>query len=155
MIRHPSSVAFDSPLGPITVRAGDGAVTHVDWGCWGQTRAEGVLKEAVVQIGEYFSGARKNFNLPLAPTGSEFQQSVWDAILEIPFGRTRTYGMIARELGVPAQSIGQACGRNPIPILIPCHRVLSATGLGGFSAIGGVETKVALLKLEGAASLLV
>ena len=72
----------------------------------------------------------------------------------IPYGETRSYGDLARALQAPAQAIGQACGANPIPILIPCHRVVGATGLGGFSARGGVETKVALLKLEGAASLL-
>jgi O-6-methylguanine DNA methyltransferase len=73
----------------------------------------------------------------------------------IPFGHTRSYGDLAREIGAPAQAIGQACGANPIPILIPCHRVLAANGLGGFSAKGGVESKVFLLRLEGAASLLI
>ncbi len=72
----------------------------------------------------------------------------------IPFGETRTYGDLARALGVPAQAIGQACGANPVPVIVPCHRVLGAAGLGGYSAPGGVETKVALLRHEGAASLL-
>jgi methylated-DNA-[protein]-cysteine S-methyltransferase len=73
----------------------------------------------------------------------------------IPFGETRTYGDLAKDLGVPAQAIGQACGANPVPVIVPCHRILGASGLGGFSAPGGVETKVALLKHEGAASLLI
>jgi O-6-methylguanine DNA methyltransferase len=73
----------------------------------------------------------------------------------IPYGETRRYGDLAREIGAPAQAIGQACGANPLPILIPCHRVLAAKGLGGFSAKGGVESKVFLLRLEGAASLLI
>ena len=73
----------------------------------------------------------------------------------IPHGETRTYGDLARDLGAPAQAVGQACGANPVPILIPCHRVLGRNGLGGFSAPGGVETKVALLRLEGAAGLLI
>ncbi len=73
----------------------------------------------------------------------------------IPFGETRTYGDIAKEVGQPPQPVGQACGGNPIPVIIPCHRVLSASGLGGFSAKGGVETKVALLRHERAAGLLI
>ena len=77
------------------------------------------------------------------------------AMTEIPYGETRTYGDLARALAAPAQAIGQACGANPIPILIPCHRILGAKTLGGFSAPGGVETKIALLKHEGAGSLLI
>ncbi len=73
----------------------------------------------------------------------------------IPFGETRTYGDLAKALGAPAQAIGQACGGNPVPVIVPCHRILGASGLGGFSAPGGVETKIALLKHEGAASLLI
>ena len=73
----------------------------------------------------------------------------------IPYGETRTYGALARDLGAPAQAVGQACGANPLPILVPCHRVLGQKGLGGFSAPGGVESKVALLRLEGAAGLLI
>lgn len=76
-------------------------------------------------------------------------------MLEIPLGETRTYGDIARDLGAPPQPVGNACGSNPIPVIIPCHRVLGAKGLGGFSGAGGVETKVALLKHEGAAGLLI
>ncbi len=77
------------------------------------------------------------------------------AMCAIPFGETRTYGDLARALDAPAQAIGQACGGNPVPIIVPCHRILGASGLGGYSAPGGVETKVALLKHEGAASLLI
>jgi len=87
--------------------------------------------------------------------GSAFQQRFYEALCAIPFGETRTYGDLAKELEAPAQAIGQACGGNPIAILIPCHRVLGADNLGGYSGIGGVETKVALLKLEGAAGLLI
>jgi len=87
-------------------------------------------------------------------SGSDFQRAVCDAMRAIPFGETRTYGEIARALGVPAQAVGQACGANPIPVIIPCHRVLGAASLGGFSGSGGIETKVALLRHEGAAGLL-
>ncbi len=86
---------------------------------------------------------------------SEFQGRVCDAISAIPFGETRTYGDLAGELGYSPQAIGQGCGGNPIPLLIPCHRVLAADGLGGFSGTFGIETKVTLLKHEGAASLLI
>lgn len=150
----PSWFTVDCPLGPLTLTAENGAVTNVNWGRRCAVPADGVLMEAARQVDEYFRCARKEFDLPLAPAGSEFQRSVWDAMLKIPFGQTCTYGRISRELGAPPQSVGQACGRNPIPILIPCHRVISSTGLGGYSGFGGVETKVALLSLEGAASML-
>ena len=91
----------------------------------------------------------------MAPGGSPLQRAVCDQMRAIPFGETRTYGDLAKALGAPPQAIGQACGGNPLPILIPCHRVLSARGLGGFSAPGGVETKVALLRHEGAGGLLI
>ena len=150
-----SYVTIDSPIGWLTLTAGEGAVTNVDWGRGRVARSNCLLAKAARQIGEYFEGSRKEFNLPLSPAGSEFQKSVWDIIREIPFGETCTYGGIAHRLGVTPQAVGQACGLNPIPIIIPCHRVLSAAGLGGFSGQGGVETKVSLLKLEGAASLLI
>ena len=76
-------------------------------------------------------------------------------MLAIPYGQTQTYGDLSKQLGAPAQAIGQACGGNTLPIFIPCHRILAANGLGGYSGAGGVETKVALLRLEGAASLLI
>jgi methylated-DNA-[protein]-cysteine S-methyltransferase len=108
-----------------------------------------------VQLSAYFAGELQDFDLPLAPHGSDLQRRVCAVMAAIPFGDTRTYGQIATQLGVPAQAIGQACGGNPIPVLIPCHRVLGATGLGGFSGEGGVETKVWLLRHEGAAGLLI
>ena len=109
----------------------------------------------MAQLAAYFDGGLQKFDLPLAPRGSAFQHAFYQALCAIPYGETRKYGDLARDLGVSAQAIGQACGANPIPILIPCHRVLAANGLGGFSGAGGIEAKVALLKLEGAASLLI
>ncbi|WP_428648578.1 methylated-DNA--[protein]-cysteine S-methyltransferase [Roseibium sp.] len=97
----------------------------------------------------FLDGRLKNFDLPLAPKGGELHQAVFKAMQAIPYGQTRTYGDLAKELGTYGQPIGQACGANPIPIIIPCHRILSATGLGGYSGQGGTETKIALLKLEG------
>lgn len=113
-----------------------------------------LTREALRQLQAYFAGKRPGFDLPL-DFGQDFQRRVRQAMAAIPFGETRTYGDLARDLGAPAQAIGQACGANPLPILIPCHRVLGAKGLGGFSAPGGVETKVWLLRHEGAAGLLI
>lgn len=139
------------------VRAIDGFITALTWvddPPDGDLPATGVLRAAIDQIGEYFAGTRTEFDLPLRPAGGELHQKAFAAMSAIPFGHTRTYGDIALDLGVAAQPIGQACGANPIPVVIPCHRVLGADGLGGFSAPGGIETKVALLKHEGAAGLL-
>jgi O-6-methylguanine DNA methyltransferase len=142
-----------SPLGPIAVAEEEGMITALHWS--GRTTdVTPLLRAACVQLEEYFAGQRQVFELPL-DFGTGFQGQVRRAMAAIPYGETRSYGDLAREIGASAQAIGQACGANPIPILIPCHRVLGAKGLGGFSAKGGVETKVALLKLEGAASLLI
>jgi len=151
-----SHVSLSSPVGPLTVWAETGAVTRVDWEHWPDAPGdEAVLADARDQLTQYFAGTRTAFDLPLAPRGSPFQQEFYAALCAIPYGETRTYGDLAADLCVSAQAIGQACGANPIPILIPCHRVLAATGLGGYSGKGGVEAKVALLRLEGAASLLI
>jgi methylated-DNA-[protein]-cysteine S-methyltransferase len=150
MIRR---AAWDGPLGPLTLTERDGWIVALDW-----RREAGkgspLLDEALRQLDDYFSGRRKAFDVPLAFSGG-LNGRVQRAMAAIPHGETRTYGDLARDLGVPAQAVGQACGANTLPVLIPCHRVLGATGLGGFSARGGVETKVALLRLEGAASLLI
>lgn len=151
-----NTASLNSPVGPLTIWEADGRIVRLDW----RHRIDSedlpdVLVEARAQLYEYFAGTRRGFDLPLAPAGSDFQRAVCDAMSAIAFGETRTYGDIARDLGAPAQAVGQACGGNPIPILIPCHRVLAANGLGGFSGAGGVEAKVALLRHEGAASLLI
>ncbi|MYM54910.1 methylated-DNA--[protein]-cysteine S-methyltransferase [Thalassovita mangrovi] len=147
-------LTVETPTGAVTLSEEDGAITGLDWGgAFSDTSP--LLAEASRQLDEYFDGSRTEFDLPLRVDGSDFQRRVCDAIAAIPFGETRTYGDLARELGVPAQAIGQGCGGNPIPILIPCHRVLGSAGLGGFSGRGGVETKVWLLKHEGAAGLLI
>lgn len=149
---------IDSPLGPLTIQASDGAVTALRWQTQTAPHESGtdpVLHRTAQQLSEYFAGTRQNFTIPLRVTASDFQRAVCDAIAQIPFGETRTYGDLARNLHAPAQAIGQGCGGNPIPILIPCHRVLGATGLGGFSGVGGIEDKVWLLRHEGAAGLLI
>jgi len=106
---------------------------------------------AIGQLGEYFAGERRRFDLPLAPRGSEFQRRVWRALTEIPYGKTVSYGELARRIGKPsaARAVGLANGANPLPIIVPCHRVIGADGsLTGFG--GGLPIKRKLLALEGA-----
>lgn len=123
---------------------------------WGPGAAapSALQAEGLRQLQAYFGRRLTRFDLPL-DMGQGFQGRVRQAMAAIPYGETRTYGALARDLGAPAQAVGQACGANPLPILVPCHRVLGQKGLGGFSAPGGVESKVALLRLEGAAGLLI
>ncbi|WP_227270514.1 methylated-DNA--[protein]-cysteine S-methyltransferase [Roseobacter weihaiensis] len=132
-----------------------GALAAVHWGRARQEATSALLEEAARQLTAYDQGTLEAFDLPLKIEGSAFQRAVCDAIYAIPFGETCTYGDIARSLGAPAQAVGQACGANPIPIIIPCHRVMGAKGLTGFSGAGGVETKVALLKHEKAGGFLI
>jgi methylated-DNA-[protein]-cysteine S-methyltransferase len=136
-------------LGRLSIVENDGAITHIHWNGTPSQEETPLLKEAGKQIRAYLDGQLKNFDLPLAPKGEELHQGVFKAMLAIPYGETRTYGDLAKELNTYGQPVGQACGANPIPIIIPCHRILSANGLGGFSGAGGTETKIALLKLEG------
>jgi len=142
-----------SPLGPISVTESDGVITALHWHA-GPAPQTPLLAETLAQLGAYFERRLTVFDLPL-DYGAGFSEKVRRAMAAIPYGQTRAYGDLARDIGAPAQAIGQACGANPIPVIIPCHRVLSAKSLGGFSARGGVESKVFLLKLEGAASLLI
>ena len=142
-----------TPLGWISVIEQDGAIAALGWRQAGMDESP-LLAEAGRQLAAYFEGRLQVFDLPLRPAGDPLQSQVAAAMRAIPYGRTREYGEIAREIGAPAQAIGQACGRNTIPVIIPCHRVVGADGLGGFSAPGGIETKVALLRHEGAYSLL-
>lgn len=143
-----------TPIGPMSVVVQDGAVVRLEWVVI-DGPSDPVADAAVDQLAEYFAGKRQVFDLPLAPQVSDFQRKFGAALCAIPFGETRTYGDLAKDFGVPAQAIGQACGANPIAIIIPCHRVLGAANLGGFSGAGGIEGKVQLLRHEGAASLLI
>lgn len=133
----------------------DGFITKLDWGCAPREQSSEVLDEARRQLRAYDAGELELFELPLRVNGSEFQRAVCAAMSAIPFGDTCTYGDIAKQLGAPAQAVGGACGGNPIPVIIPCHRVMGAKGLTGFSGAGGVETKVALLRHEGAGGFLI
>ena len=147
-------LTIDSPFGPLTVTEAEGAITRLRWGGQGAD-ATPLLAEAARQLAAYFDRRLTSFDLPLAPQVAPAQRAFLAALSAIPYGETRTYGEIAKALGISAQAAGQACGANPIPVVIPCHRVTGTGNLGGFSAPGGIETKVALLKLEGAASLLI
>ena len=156
----PAEIRLDSPFGPLIVEEEGRAITAVRWGAHPVESAAApvqtpLLQEAAAQIGAYFEGRLQRFDLPLAPQGSAFQLRLYDELKAIPYGETRRYGELGVRLGVPGRGIGQSCGANPIQILFPCHRVLGANGLGGYSGAGGIETKVALLRLEGAAGLLI
>lgn len=155
MKSNPTSFLIDSPVGQLGFDSHDGAVTALHWGQAGTLAPCALADQIKTELDAYFTGDLQEFTIPLAPRGSAFQQAFYRALRAIPFGETRTYGDLAKDLSVSAQAIGQACGANPIAILIPCHRVLGATSLGGFSGVGGVEAKVALLRLEGAAGLLI
>ncbi len=144
-----------SPVGALGVDAADGAITGLHWGRAGTLTRGPLFDQARAEISAYFAGELTKFSVPLAPRGSPFQHAFYAALCAIPYGETRTYGDLAKSLSVSAQAIGQACGANPIAILIPCHRVLGAAGLGGYSGEGGVDAKVELLRLEGAAGLLI
>jgi methylated-DNA-[protein]-cysteine S-methyltransferase len=148
----------DSPVGPlmlagtadtlavISFERGRRVPRRPDW-----VRRDAPFREALRQLGAYFKGRRRDFDLPLAPEGTAFEQRVWQALLKIPYGRTVSYGELARRIGNPnaSRAVGLANGRNPLPIVIPCHRVIGANGkLTGYG--GGLDTKRWLLTLEGA-----
>ena len=143
-----------SPFGAVHVVATDAAVVAIHWAdqepngeSWDAPHP--VLDAAVAQLTEYFAGERTDFDLPLAPVGTTFQQQAWAALREIPFGETISYGDQAKRLGDAKKSraVGAANGRNPIPIVVPCHRVVGSTGkLTGFA--GGLDTKAWLLEHE-------
>ncbi len=143
----------ETPVGRLAVVERDGEIVRLWWQGddhgFADIRRTPVLAEAEKQLAAYFAGTLTVFELPLRLSANAFQRQVQEAMLAIPFGATRSYGDIARDLGTYGQPIGQACGNNGIPIIVPCHRVLSATGIGGYSGEGGIETKIALLKHEG------
>lgn len=146
------TLTVESPVGLLALRAEADAITALDWVDTPAPAAKTpVLREAARQLTAYFDGALTRFELPLAPAGTDHQKAVWSAMLRIPFGGLRTYGELADELGSSARAVGTACGKNPIPVIVPCHRIVATGGrMGGYSGRGGLETKHALLVLEGA-----
>ena len=141
--------SLDTIIGPVFVEEVSGSVSKVGWHhVEPDNQASPALEQAMDQLERYFAGKLTAFDLPLAPAGSAFQQRVWSAMCEIPHGETLTYGELARRSNTAARAVGGACGANPIPIIIPCHRVVAANGSGGYSGRGGLKTKSALLDLE-------
>ena len=143
---------YDTPVGKLCIGEKDGFITRVTWT---QLPKEWVLEETELirrckqQLGEFFEGKRKEFDLPLNPAGTEFQKKVWNALREIPYGETRSYKDIAIAVGSPKgfRAVGMANNKNPIAIIIPCHRVVGTNGkLVGYA--GGMEAKEWLLSLE-------
>lgn len=146
---------YVSPIGPLVLSAQSDQLVGLHLPGSDDPPPDGVVKKTPIlartakQLAEYFAGKRTSFDLQLAPEGTAFQRRVWDALLEIPFGATRSYGDIAQRIGRPAASraVGAANGRNPIAIIIPCHRVIGSTGaLTGFG--GGLPAKTFLLTHE-------
>ena len=150
------ALTIDTPTGAFTLVEQDGAITRASWDEMDAEPGDTpLLAEAARQVRAYFDDALTAFDLPLSIKASPAQQAACAAMRAIPTGETRTYGELARDLKISAQAMGQLCGGNPIPLIVPCHRVLGATGLGGFSAPGGIETKVWLLRHERAGGLLI
>jgi methylated-DNA-[protein]-cysteine S-methyltransferase len=150
---------MESPVGKLKLVASDKGLVAVLWETDGPRRVRlseqiedekhPILVETERQLREYFAGKRQEFNVPLDMKGTRFQKDVWEALLAIPFGETRSYGQLARQLGNPraTRAVGAANGRNPVSIIVPCHRVIGSSGkLTGFA--GGLETKAHLLSLE-------
>lgn len=141
-------------IGTLLVAETNNHITHVTWigeACESlpSEPQTPLLAEAARQLQAYGDGDLQAFDLPLKPEGSAFQQSVWQQMQRIPYGETRTYGDLAKALNSAARAVGRACGANPIPIIIPCHRVMGQNGkLTGFSGGEGVATKAELLALE-------
>lgn len=141
-------LSLHTPLGALTISSEGDAVVALDWG-WGRDQTPtALLQEARDQLHAYLDGERTSFDLPFRPNGSPYQRRVWDALLAIPYGETRTYAELAVQVGGSARSVGGANRCNPLPILIPCHRVVAAGGVGGYSGGEGLDTKRYLLALE-------
>lgn len=146
-------IYYDTEIGKIKIEENGVAITKIEF--MGQDIQEELgnetelLKETIKQLEEYFRGVRKDFDLPLEPNGTEFQRRVWKSLIEIPYGETRSYSEIAKAIGneKACRAVGMANNKNPIPIIIPCHRVIGVNGkLVGYA--GGLDVKEKLLKLE-------
>jgi methylated-DNA-[protein]-cysteine S-methyltransferase len=142
------ALSLHSPVGDLTIFAENEEIVALEWG-WGSVQdPSALLVRAKAALEAYFDGETLPDDLPLNPAGSPYRQKVWAALRAIPPGQTRSYAEIARVAGGSPRSVGGANAANPIPIFIPCHRVLGTTGLGGYSGGDGLETKRALLELE-------
>ena len=149
LIRH----HLETPIGPLTIELTGEALTLLEFGAHGEatpdTARRGLGAETARQIEAYFAGKLKQFDLPLRAEGTPFRQKVWQALRDVPYGQTRSYGEIAREVDSAPRAVGGACGANPIAIVVPCHRIVGAGGwIGGFSGGDGCATKNLLLEHE-------
>ncbi|MBL9049775.1 MAG: methylated-DNA--[protein]-cysteine S-methyltransferase [Tabrizicola sp.] len=143
------SAGIKGPFGWVSLVERDDCLVGLSWQAPEEPGESPLLTEGLRQLQAYFDKRLVRFDLPVA-WGSGLNAAVRRAMADIPFGETRTYGQIAKAVGAAPQAVGQACGANPLPIIIPCHRVTGTDWFGGFSAPGGVETKAALLRHEGA-----
>jgi methylated-DNA-[protein]-cysteine S-methyltransferase len=142
-------LSLETQFGRLTIGEDEGRILALTWGGRAKGKPSPTLAEARKQLLEYFAGRRRGFDLPLAPEGSPTELRIWQLMADIPYGETRTYGDLGRDLGLSPRVVGRFCGSNPLPILIPCHRVVGSNGtLGGYSGGEGAETKRRLLQLE-------
>lgn len=139
-----------TPVGVLQIEASDEGVTALNWAkAEGKTDKHPIIAQAAKELDAYFAGKLKNFEVPLDVDGTAFQCKIWAAMGEVPFGKTVTYGDLAKKLKTSPRAVGGACGANPVPVIVPCHRIVgSDKKLTGYSGAGGVKTKQALLKLE-------
>jgi methylated-DNA-[protein]-cysteine S-methyltransferase len=147
-----SQVSIDSPLGPLALTSDGEFLIGLDIGTRvSKPSSDAVIELAAQQLEEYFAGKRTTFDLPLKAQGTAFQQSIWSALQDIPYGQTTSYGELGSAIGKPgsARAVGGAVGANPLPIVIPCHRVLASDRrITGYSGGEGIPTKEKLLNLE-------
>jgi methylated-DNA-[protein]-cysteine S-methyltransferase len=145
-----NTLSISSPVGQLAIDEVDEVIVSIRWQDGVAGNGSPLLTEAARQLDAYFAGELRDFDLPLRPAGTAFERSVWAAMQDIPYGQTRSYGDLAGTTRSAPRAVGRACGRNPIPIVIPCHRVLGKGWMGGYSGSGGLQTKEALLVIEGA-----
>ncbi len=148
-----ATATIDTPVGPVRITVAGGvvaAVDHVQDPADDALPQDKLLRKAIRQIEQYFAGKRRRFDLPMAPAASPFQARVRQAVIDIPYGEAASYGGVAHILNSGPRAVGQACGRNDLVLLVPCHRVIGAGGtLGGYGSTSGLERKRRLLEFEG------
>lgn len=144
-----AQLSFHSPVGELTISEQDGKIVSIDWGWSPFSKETDLLISVRSLLEDYFDGNNPAFDVPLELLGTPYQKKIWAVLRQIPYGETWTYAQVAQKANSHARPVGLACGRNPLPILIPCHRVMGKDGrLTGYSGGEGVETKQYLLDLE-------
>lgn len=143
------TISFHTRIGNLSLTECHDQITKLSWGSSREQHQTTLLISARAELLSYFAGELETFTIPLHPTGTDYQMKVWAQIQSIPHGETRTYSWLSTLTSSSPRAVGGACGQNPIPVLIPCHRVISKSGLGGYSGGGSTLTKLFLLRLEG------